>query len=69
MDSPRRTLVKAVTWQLLGIATMTALALFQSGNLTDAVLLALSASASGFVFYFIHERCWSKVNWGRRAFK
>jgi uncharacterized membrane protein len=67
LESPRRTFVKAVTWQLLGIATMTLLALFQSGSLIDAIMLALSASATGFVFYFVHERCWSKINWGRKA--
>ncbi|MEM5502457.1 DUF2061 domain-containing protein [Ahrensia kielensis] len=67
MELPRRTFVKAITWQLLGIATMTLLALFQSGNLIDSIMLALSASATGFVFYFIHERFWSKIRWGRRA--
>lgn len=45
---------------------MIGLAFFHSGNLVEALSLALSASATGFIFYFIHERAWSRIRWGRK---
>lgn len=67
MDTRSRTLLKAVTWQLLGIVTMTALSYPHTASLLDAFALALSASASGFVFFFVHECVWNRVRWGRRG--
>ncbi|WP_346899549.1 DUF2061 domain-containing protein [uncultured Roseibium sp.] len=66
METMVRTLVKAATWQGLGILTMTALSYPQTGSLTGALSIAVSASASGFVFYLIHEKIWNRVRWGRR---
>ncbi|MGF0537338.1 DUF2061 domain-containing protein [Agrobacterium sp. ES01] len=66
METTARTIIKALTWQLLGIATMTALTYGQTGSLITALTLALSASATGFIFYFLHEKVWNAVRWGRR---
>ena len=65
MDSTRRTIVKAITWQALGIITMTALSYPHIGSLITAISLAISASASGFVFFLVHEKLWNAVQWGR----
>ncbi len=66
METMVRTVVKAATWQGLGILTMTALSYPQTGSLTGALSIAVSASASGFVFYLVHEKIWNAVRWGRR---
>lgn len=66
METPARTILKAVTWQMLGILTMTAVSYPRTGSLTAAATLALSASATGFVCFFLHERVWNAVRWGRR---
>ncbi|MBD1547624.1 DUF2061 domain-containing protein [Labrenzia aggregata] len=65
METMVRTVVKAATWQGLGILTMTALSYPQTGSLTGALSIAISASASGFVFYLVHEKIWNAVRWGR----
>ena len=36
-----------------------------TGNLSVAGGLALVSSATGFVTYFLHERLWQRVRWGR----
>jgi uncharacterized membrane protein len=66
LDTSRRTIAKAITWQCVGILSMIGLAFFHSGNLVEALSLALSASVTGFIFYFIHERAWSRIRWGRK---
>ncbi|MEO1744981.1 MAG: DUF2061 domain-containing protein [Pseudomonadota bacterium] len=64
METPRRTLAKTLSWQLIGMLTMTALGYWQTGSLTVGASLALSASAMGVVMFFIHERAWARVRWG-----
>ncbi len=65
MESTRRTIMKAVTWQTMGIIIMVALSYQQTGSLTSALSIAIGASASGFVFFFLHEKLWNAVRWGR----
>jgi len=67
MESTRRILIKSVTWQILGVITMTALSYVQTGAIFSAFMLAISASSSGFVFFFIHEKIWSRISWGRKG--
>ncbi|MNL14838.1 hypothetical protein D3C87_1357980 [compost metagenome] len=66
MESPARSIVKAITWQLLGLVTMTALAWLATGSLAAAGGLAISGALSGFVCFVLHERLWARISWGRR---
>lgn len=65
MESPARSIVKAITWQVLGLFTMTALAWIATGSLTAAGGLAVSAALTGFVCFILHERVWARIPWGR----
>ena len=66
MESKARTLAKAMTWQVIGLIVMTALAWWQTGSMGGAMTLALSANLCSIVTYVMHERIWSRVRWGRR---
>lgn len=66
MDSQKRTLLKALTWQALGLVSMTLVGLAHTGSLTAGVSLAASSMVVGFVFFLIHERVWNAIRWGRR---
>lgn len=66
MESPARSIVKAVTWQLLGLVTMTLLAWLMTGSLTAAGSLAFAAALTGFACFILHERIWARIPWGRR---
>ena len=66
MESPLRSFVKALTWQVLGLITMTALAYLATGDIATAGSLALGGAVSGFAFFFLHERAWALIPWGRR---
>lgn len=65
MESPARSIVKAVTWQAIGLVTMTLMAWFATGSLTAAGGLALAGALSGFVCFILHERLWARISWGR----
>lgn len=67
MDTKIRTVAKAVTWQILGLISMSALAFWQTGSLRGAVSLAVSASLLSIGVYVLHERLWGRIRWGRKA--
>lgn len=45
---------------------MVALSYPHTGSMIASLSLAVSASASGFVFFLVHERLWNIVRWGRK---
>jgi len=67
MDSNARSIVKAVSYRLLGSAT-TGLIFFV---LTRKGGLSLGASGLDMVLkigaYFVHERIWNHIEFGRRS--
>lgn len=67
MDSKIRTIAKAITWQILGLVSMSALAFWQTGSIGGALTLAFSASLMSIGVYVLHERAWGRIRWGRNA--
>jgi len=65
MDSTFRICVKGLSWQALGILSMTIVSYPHTGSLVSAFSIASSAALSSFVFFFAHEKLWNKVRWGR----
>ncbi|PWV98340.1 putative membrane protein DUF2061 [Hoeflea marina] len=65
METRTRTIAKATSWQLSGLVSMSGLAWLQSGSIAGAFSFALSAAAIGFVCFFLHERIWARIAWGR----
>ncbi len=65
METRTRSIVKAISWQLIGLVTMTLLAFLATGNWGSAGGLALGAAGTGFVCFILHERLWAHIRWGR----
>lgn len=67
MDSRRRSIVKAVVWNLIGLATMSLVGLAATGSVTLGGTLALVNTGVGLVMYVLYERVWSGILWGRHV--
>jgi len=67
MESKVRVIAKALTWQALGLLSMTLIGYFVTGSATQGGLVAATGAVSGFVFYILHEGLWNRVPWGREA--
>ena len=65
MESTRRSIVKAVLWQLLGVALMMLVGLAITGSLALGGAIAVINAASGVALYFVYERIWARIGWGR----
>ena len=66
MESKTRTIVKAISWQALGLLTASALAWIYTGSIGNALSLAGTAAISGMIFFILHERVWDHIGWGRQ---
>ncbi|SMX37262.1 DUF2061 domain-containing protein [Octadecabacter ascidiaceicola] len=67
MDTPKRTITKAVIWNLIGLATMAIVGLIATGSLAVGGAMALVNAALGLSMYFVYERIWNRVSWGRNV--
>lgn len=64
MESRRRTVTKAITYQLMGLVVMTALGTLFTGSAGAGGALAIVSTMIGTVAYVLHERAWGLVRWG-----
>lgn len=64
MDTRRRLLLKALTWQGTGFFVMLAIGWLVTGSVSAGGGIAIAGTISGFCAYVVHEHLWSKVSWG-----
>ena len=65
METNKRTIAKAFCWQAVGLIVMTIIGYIFTGSAGEGGALALTSAVVGLVHYFLHERAWARVRWGR----
>ena len=64
-ESRIRTVAKAISWQVLGLFTTSAVGFAMTGSLVKAGSFAITTAIVGFACFFAHERLWLSIPWGR----
>ena len=64
-DSPLRSIVKTVAWRTLGTLDTITIAWFLTNNIKIATSIGFIEIFTKIVLYFLHERFWNKVKWGK----
>jgi uncharacterized membrane protein len=67
MDRPLRTVVKAISWQALGLVSMTGITYAITGSVAEGGLIAVVGAITGMFSFILHERVWTRISWGRSA--
>lgn len=63
VESKQRTILKTISWRMVAILNSF---LVLTVNLTDSNFLnALYMNITGFVVYYVFERIWNKIKYGR----
>ncbi|PVA09286.1 hypothetical protein DC366_14245 [Pelagivirga sediminicola] len=65
MERPKRTVVKAVIWNINGLLVMSLVGYVMTGSAGVGGLMAVVNTAIGLSLYFLYERIWSRISWGR----
>ncbi|MDX1651736.1 MAG: DUF2061 domain-containing protein [Brumimicrobium sp.] len=64
-DRPVRSLVKALSWRTVGTIDTIFISWMLSGELTLAFSIGSIELFTKMVLYFLHERIWNQVRWGK----
>ena len=67
MDSNLRLIMKSATWQSSGLIVMTVIGFLYTGSFSAGGGIALTSVLVGSVSFFLHEKIWARITWGRRA--
>lgn len=64
-DTPRRSLVKTVSWRITGSTATFAISYAVLGDFTVSGTIAIIQLTFNTLLYFVHERVWNTIRWGR----
>ena len=65
MDSIVRSLVKTISWRLTGTFCTFLISFIILGDITTSSTIALIQLILNTIMFYIHERIWNVIKWGR----
>jgi uncharacterized membrane protein len=64
-DSPIRSLAKAVSWRITGSIDTFLVSWFVTGQILLASGIAFTEIVTKVFLFWLHERVWNKIKWGK----
>ena len=65
-DSNLRSLVKAISWRIVGSLDTILISYLVVGNLNIALSIGGIEWITKMILYFFHERIWNLLKWGKK---
>lgn len=65
VETKKRTIFKTLSWRV--IAVMNSWTILSMGFIESNFWNAIIMNVSGLVFFYMFERIWSKINYGRKS--
>jgi uncharacterized membrane protein len=66
-DTPVRSLAKAVSWRITGTIDTFLISWLITGQVLLASGIALTEIMTKVGLYWLHERIWTRINWGKTS--
>lgn len=64
-DKPYRSLVKAISWRVTGTCDTILVSYLVTGKVRMAVSIGLIELFTKIMLYYVHERVWNRIPFGR----
>ena len=64
-EKKRRSVVKTISWRTIGTIDTIVISWIVVGNINFAVTIGGIELFTKMLLYFLHERAWNKINFGR----
>lgn len=64
-STKQRSLAKSVTWRIIAIISTFVIAYAMTQDFNFATSITIISNVVNFILYYIHERAWLQVRWGR----
>lgn len=61
-----RSLLKSISWRIIGTLDTILISYFITGELVFALSIGGIELVTKMVLYVVHERVWNKINWGKK---
>jgi uncharacterized membrane protein len=68
-DTNKRSLIKTITWRVTGSSATFLIAYIMTDNFAIAGVIGIVQLISNSILYFIHERAWNQIKWGKTGLK
>jgi len=65
METRSRSIAKALTWRIGGLVVTITVVWLVTGQVRLAASIGLADTLVKLLAYYIHERCWLKIRFGR----
>ena len=65
MEHPKRSLLKSLTWRVIAFLVTTIAVYIYSRDIKESLVIGISANAIKILLYYVHERIWNRVRFGR----
>lgn len=66
-DGQPRTISKSVTWRILITCSNFLIPYFLTGSMGKALAFLTIATFLNIAIYYLHERAWNRIGWGKRV--
>ena len=68
IDSNNRSIAKTISWRLTGSFSTFMISYLILGSFSVAGSIAIIQIIANTLLYYLHERVWNKIDWGRTNF-
>lgn len=65
-EKPTRSIVKSISWRLIGTVDTILISWFITGEVAIAFSIGSIELLTKMVLYFFHERIWNTIKWGKK---
>jgi len=66
-EARKRSVLKALTWRAIATSTTMALAYAATGDMKIAGAIGAADVVIKLFLYYVHERAWGRIPWGRNV--
>ena len=66
VESTTRSLFKTITYRFLIVVSTFIVTYLLTGHLELSLTITIGANIINTVLYFIHERVWNQIGWGKK---
>lgn len=64
-EKPMRSVVKSISWRMVGTLDTVLISWLVTGALTIAFSIGAIELITKMILYFFHERVWNSIKWGK----
>ncbi|OGR15789.1 MAG: hypothetical protein A2559_09125 [Deltaproteobacteria bacterium RIFOXYD2_FULL_66_9] len=65
METRKRSIVKTISWRVAATLITGVVTYFLTGRLDFAVTVGLTDTLVKFFIYYVHERMWTRISYGK----